>query len=61
MKRITKSQFTVAPKPNQGTNPKKGCHFFRVCFFGTFLHKQKSTININLQVFNDKYNFLANK
>ena len=33
---------TVVPKLNQGF-PKTAVHRFRVCFFGTFLHKQKST------------------
>ena len=38
-------QFTVVQMFNQGTNPKKGCNLFRGSFFGSFLDKQKRTIN----------------
>jgi len=40
---VTKDEVTVAQKLNQGTIPKTGCYRFRVCFFGSFLHKQKRT------------------
>ena len=33
----TEFEFTVVQKFNQGTNPKKGCNFFRGSFLVTFL------------------------
>jgi len=39
--RITNAEATVAPKPNQGTNPKWRCNPFRGSFFVSFLEKQK--------------------
>ena len=42
--RITKAEDTVVQKLNQGTTPKTGCNRFRMPFFGSFLGKQKRTI-----------------
>jgi hypothetical protein len=42
-------EATVVQKLNQGTIPKTGRHRFRVCFFGSFLHKQKRTNN-NIEI-----------
>jgi hypothetical protein len=53
----TKLEFTVVQKLNQGTNPKKGCNFFRGSFFVTFLEKQKSKSEIK-KVIQRIYNVL---
>jgi len=39
-------EVTVAQKSDQGTIPKTGCFRFRMCFFGSFLHNQKRTIDL---------------
>jgi hypothetical protein len=38
---IINPEFTVVQKPDQGTNPKRGCNPFRGAFFVSFLAKQK--------------------
>jgi hypothetical protein len=38
------AEITVALKLNQASSPKTHRIRFRVCFFGSFLHKQKRTI-----------------
>jgi len=42
--RLNKAETTVAQKLNRTSSPKTGCIRFRVCFLGSFLHKQKRTV-----------------
>ena len=47
---IPEAEVTVAEKHNQGTLPKSGSIRFQVCFFGSFLHKQKRTKKLQREI-----------
>ena len=49
--RITKAEFTVVQKLNQGTNPQRGCNPLPGSFFGSFLEKQKRTRIKQIDIF----------